>query len=992
ATTEEQRKTITEKEDYLLRLKSANDKNTLLEKDIGRLEGLRISLEDKYEAREKESKKTETEHLKSIETLRETNRGIEREYKALSNTVRVLQDTEQRLRADISTSESSKNETSDKLRISEQARLNIQKDLANLERDYTGISETLSRTKYELQILDKNLKSEQAEKYKYYEDYKNQVSKNTGLQRQLETSALKMQKAEEENKFSAERLKELQTQTDILRKENTGLKTDKFSLDSQTVQLKTQLEIAEKQLADRETSLSARIADLNKSLKEVTAERESIKQENTKNQNARADLEKQNQVLSDTLKTYDKELAKIRGDNADLQTKLAKGEEARTKVEREVNVLFTTLKTTSESEQKYRDQLTAIQKSYADSEARLKGQTTKNEQQVQTLNSAIKDLNTQKDSQDKLIAEFNETIKSLSKENADQKSTLSKLEKDIKAKTSELTALQQTLQREREMAKSEKAAYEENRSSNEEEISSLKKDVSSMRADNNNLNKQIEPLKKQIKDKEAQLLTLSKSNKDYSEQINSLEKHLTKSEDDVRKKMTEVSEKLRSATSEKDDINTRLKFATDKITSLEKDIKSYEAANKTLETKYESREKDLRISEAEYQKAVSELKEAKTNITALQKNNNDLSDSLKKTQDKTAKSEGLYAQKEDELRLVQKTLKETETQNTATVNTLQTQITNLKAQVGDLSGSLKTSMDEKDKIKDEKNKAESNLVLANKNNTDLKGKYDELQKDISALLSKLKTQEYEFNKAVKEEREGYQRILSELNSAKENLRSATWQISELQTRNTALDKSAGSLQNQLKSQEADMQATIIYERNLKNDYMAKLDETERKLNTYMKIEIDLRQKVSTLEKDIAGIKLTLDEKIAEGIRKKETDFINQLRDANDKVKIMEETVTAERVEMFGKIANALTESGKYDEAINCYEKVLRVNAKNPSAYYNMGILYDERLDNPSRAIFCYTKYLELAPPDALDRERVTKWIENCQKRLKGPPRSGFEKK
>ena len=61
--------------------------------------------------------------------------------------------------------------------------------------------------------------------------------------------------------------------------------------------------------------------------------------------------------------------------------------------------------------------------------------------------------------------------------------------------------------------------------------------------------------------------------------------------------------------------------------------------------------------------------------------------------------------------------------------------------------------------------------------------------------------------------------------------------------------------------------------------------------------------------------------------------------------------------------------------------------KNATYYYNMSILYDENIDNPSKAIFCYSKYLELAP-EAADHEKVKKWIENLQKRLKGS-KDGF---
>ena len=78
----------------------------------------------------------------------------------------------------------------------------------------------------------------------------------------------------------------------------------------------------------------------------------------------------------------------------------------------------------------------------------------------------------------------------------------------------------------------------------------------------------------------------------------------------------------------------------------------------------------------------------------------------------------------------------------------------------------------------------------------------------------------------------------------------------------------------------------------------------------------------------------------------------------------------------------------FDDAIQHYEKALTLNPNDASTYYNMGILYDENIDNPAKAIFCYNKYLELAPSDAPDREKVEKWnwglpVDGLQCRIAG---------
>ena len=187
-----------------------------------------------------------------------------------------------------------------------------------------------------------------------------------------------------------------------------------------------------------------------------------------------------------------------------------------------------------------------------------------------------------------------------------------------------------------------------------------------------------------------------------------------------------------------------------------------------------------------------------------------------------------------------------------------------------------------------------------------------------------------------------------------------------------------------------MQATIKLERDMKTNYLSRAEDAEAKVNNYMKIEMELRQKSSTLEKEMAGLKVTMDDKIAEAMKQKETDYINRLREANERVKMMEETLTKERAIFYYNLASYATKSQLFDDALDYYTKALALNPKDAATYYNMGVLYDEHLDNPSKAIFSYTKYLELAPSDASDREKVRKWIDNLQKRLKGS-KDGFQK-
>jgi tetratricopeptide (TPR) repeat protein len=89
------------------------------------------------------------------------------------------------------------------------------------------------------------------------------------------------------------------------------------------------------------------------------------------------------------------------------------------------------------------------------------------------------------------------------------------------------------------------------------------------------------------------------------------------------------------------------------------------------------------------------------------------------------------------------------------------------------------------------------------------------------------------------------------------------------------------------------------------------------------------------------------------------------------------------------LAIAYTRSRMYDDAILSYEKALAINSKDQAVYYNMGLIYDDNLDQPDKAITCFQKYLEIAGESSSDGAKVRMWIENCQKRLKDGGKGGL---
>ena len=71
---------------------------------------------------------------------------------------------------------------------------------------------------------------------------------------------------------------------------------------------------------------------------------------------------------------------------------------------------------------------------------------------------------------------------------------------------------------------------------------------------------------------------------------------------------------------------------------------------------------------------------------------------------------------------------------------------------------------------------------------------------------------------------------------------------------------------------------------------------------------------------------------------------------------------------------------KYKEAAQEYEKTLEFAPDDADIHYNLGIVYDEHLQDDEKAILHYRRYLELIP-NADDADEVRKWIDQAKEDL-----------
>ena len=67
------------------------------------------------------------------------------------------------------------------------------------------------------------------------------------------------------------------------------------------------------------------------------------------------------------------------------------------------------------------------------------------------------------------------------------------------------------------------------------------------------------------------------------------------------------------------------------------------------------------------------------------------------------------------------------------------------------------------------------------------------------------------------------------------------------------------------------------------------------------------------------------------------------------------------------------QSQQYPRAITELEKVIELKPDDGEAYYNLGVIYGEYLNNRKKAIGYFKKYLALSPKDP-DADRIRKYV------------------
>jgi len=316
---------------------------------------------------------------------------------------------------------------------------------------------------------------------------------------------------------------------------------------------------------------------------------------------------------------------------------------------------------------------------------------------------------------------------------------------------------------------------------------------------------------------------------------------------------------------------------------------------------------------------------------------------------------------------------------------LSREIKEIKRERDNLKRSLKTISS---KIIKELRRAKKLLEAIRKENRQLSKELDKADKDNSALVKEIrqykktsKTKRVGFNKTLNEE---IRLLNSELKTLSDKNNRLLSQISELEKAQERLGEELEKEREGFKREKETLRQELRQEKEaLKQEYKKELKGYELDLSGRDK---ELRKK----EKELERISAQRDKylaKIQNRASKIESKKTVKLDKEKDQLRI-------EAGKAHYNLAGVLFKDRKFRDSAEEYKRVLVLMPEDSSAYYNLGVIYDDYLLDNKKAIEYYRKYLDLAPyaKDASKvREKVL--LAESEERLRiGPPLDSYPPK
>jgi tetratricopeptide (TPR) repeat protein len=171
----------------------------------------------------------------------------------------------------------------------------------------------------------------------------------------------------------------------------------------------------------------------------------------------------------------------------------------------------------------------------------------------------------------------------------------------------------------------------------------------------------------------------------------------------------------------------------------------------------------------------------------------------------------------------------------------------------------------------------------------------------------------------------------------------------------------------------------------------KLDEAKIMEKKQKKMISDLVERIPDMEKEMTALNKKLSEKdvvlkerdrnleiLANEVHQRE----NRIRKAEKMVELMEQAQKdvnqvsdSEKRDMHYNMAAVYSQVGRFRDAEREYLHALRLDPTDADVHYNLGILYDDNLNEKQKAAMHYRRYLKLRP-NGPDVDAVKNWLIN----------------
>jgi len=200
-------------------------------------------------------------------------------------------------------------------------------------------------------------------------------------------------------------------------------------------------------------------------------------------------------------------------------------------------------------------------------------------------------------------------------------------------------------------------------------------------------------------------------------------------------------------------------------------------------------------------------------------------------------------------------------------------------------------------------------------------------------------------------------------------------ISKAQNKERDYEKAVAS-RDELQRQLEEARSSEDQHKQIIKKLMEEIPELEKDLSQMQSTGAEAQEVLNEKEKELDTLRQELQKREyrlmkAEKMHKILQEAYNEIKETGDK----------DRRDMHYNVAVVYTREGRFEEAKEEYLKALKLDPNDADVHYNLGVLYDDYLDDKESAALHYRKYL-LLKPHAADVDQVKDWLMKIEVTLK----------